>query len=143
MNATRNLLALALLGFAAIAHAEAPTPITMGLHVATLHSAKGFCQNTPGVYAMWANGLTAGVYHNSECEKYSAYIAQTWQTEGWVKFGLTAGVVTGYKAAAVMPLVVPSVSISLGDRVSVRLSYLAKVQADGAHALNFAIEKAF
>lgn len=143
MNATRNLLALALLGFAAIAHAETQTPVTMGLHVATLHSAKGFCQNTPGVYAMWSNGLTAGVYQNSECEHYSTYLAKTWQTEGRVKFSLTAGFVTGYKAAAVMPLVVPSVTLPLDERTSMRLSYLAKVNAQGAHALNFAIEKSF
>lgn len=143
MNATRNFLALTLLGFALAAQAETSAPVTVGLHIATAHSSKGFCQNTPGVYAMWANGLTAGVYQNSECEKYSAYIAQTWRTEGRVKFSLTAGAVTGYKAAAVLPLIVPSVAIPLGDHAYMRLSYLAKVQSYGAHALNFAIEKSF
>ena len=115
-------------------------PAVIGLHLATVHSASGFCNVNPGAYAVWTSGFTVGAYRNSECEKVSAYAGWTWQTEGRLRAGLTAGLVTGYRRSPVMPLLVPSVAFDLSPSTTVRLTYVPKVEKGGAHALHVALE---
>ena len=115
-------------------------PSVVGLHLATVHSASGFCNVNPGAYAVWEGGFTVGTYRNSECEKVSAYAGWTWQTEGRLRAGLTAGLVTGYRRSPVMPLLVPSIAFDLSPSTTVRLTYVPKVEKGGAHALHVALE---
>jgi hypothetical protein len=114
-------------------------PAVVGLHVATLHSSRGWCDANPGLYARWSGGFTAGTYRNSECRP-SAYAGWAWQTEGAVRAGVLVGVVTGYKAHAVLPLLLPSVAFDLTQSTTARLTYIPKVQKRGAHALHFSLE---
>lgn len=118
-------------------------PELLGLHLTTWHSAPGFCANTPGAYAKWANGFTVGAYKNSECEHYSVYAGWTWETEGSVRAAVTLGVVTGYKLAPVLPMIAPSLVIDLTPATALRMTYIPKLQSDGAHAINFAIQHSF
>ena len=115
-------------------------PAVLGLHLATVHSASGFCNINPGAYAVWENGFTVGAYRNSECERVSAYAGWTWQTEGRLRAGVTAGLITGYRRAPVMPLLVPSVSFDVSPSTTVRLSFIPKVEKGGANALHFSLE---
>ena len=115
-------------------------PAVLGLHLATVHSASGFCNVNPGAYAVWEGGFTVGTYRNSECEKFSAYAGWTWQTEGRLRAGITAGLVTGYRRSPFMPLLVPSVAFDLSPSTTVRLTYVPKVEKGGAHALHVALE---
>ena len=115
-------------------------PAMIGLHLATVHSVSGFCNINPGAYAVWEGGFTVGAYRNSECEKVSAYAGWTWQTEGRLRAGVTAGLITGYRRAPVMPLLVPSVSFYISPSTTVRLSFLPKVEKGGANALHYSVE---
>lgn len=115
-------------------------PAVLGLHLATVHSASGFCNVNPGAYAVWAGGFTVGAYRNSECAKVSAYTGWTWQTEGRLRAGVTAGLITGYRRAPVMPLLVPSLSFDLSPSTTVRLSFVPKIEKGGANALHFSLE---
>jgi len=102
-------LALALL--APVAQAQT----TWGVHMLSAHTGGGFRSVTPGLYFRAADGLTAGVYANSEGGR-SAYVGQTWKSGPWA---LTVGAVTGYRRAKVLPMLAPSYRFASGARLSV------------------------
>lgn len=128
--------AFAALSFAATA---APSPTTIGLHLGTAHSQPGLCDANPGLYVVRPDGITAGVYRNSEC-RLSAYAGHTWRTSGRLSFGLTAGLVTGYRARTVGPLLVPSAALAISNDAAVRLTYLPRAEKGGASGLHLSLE---
>lgn len=148
-----NLLKLVVLSTALVSAAHAqnelldftPKLATVGLHLHTLHDNNNFCNSTPGVYAKFSNGLTVGTYKNSECNNYSAYAGVTFEhaVTANVSVAVTAGVVTGYRLSPVLPLLVPSVAVDITNNTAVRLTFIPKIAADGANAVNFAIERRF
>lgn len=79
------------------------TPDAFGVHLVSIHSTKvdgdGDKWNNvnPGIYARWGS-IVGGVYYNS-FRQTSAYIAYTYPVTSWLD--LEAGLVTGYKRAAV------------------------------------------
>ena len=114
--------------------------LVIGLHVVSLHSSPGLNNTNPGVYVKTQAGYTAGTYFNSE-RRQSFYLGRTFNVIGPVD--ITAGIITGYKAHPVMPMLVPSVKMDLTGPYAVRLAYVPKVQKGGAHALHLMIERGF
>jgi len=83
----------------------------VGLNLVTAHAAGGFRSWTPGLYARSADGLTAGILRNSEGGT-SAHLSQTWRVQPLgIPLDLTAGAITGYRRAPVLPLATASVLI--------------------------------
>lgn len=117
---------------------------TVGAHLATHHfgmrPGDRLESVTPGVYLRTDAGLTLGLYRNSHALP-SAYAAWTWQTSSG-RFALTAGAVTGYPAAPVMPLLVPSVRLPLAQRIAARIAFLPKPMKHGHAGLHLSIERA-
>ena len=117
--------------------------LVLGLHLATAHlgAAQGLQAATPGIYLRTEAGLTAGVYRNSN-GRTSSYAGWTWETEGR-GLALTLGAVTGYAAAPVMPLVVPSARLPLAAGLALRLAYVPKPpRAGSAAGLHLSVERA-
>ncbi len=140
MNTARLLtLALAALAFSAAAQAS---QFTAGVHLATTHRGNaGLESSTPGLYVRHESGATAGGYRNSY-GRWSTYAGWTWEAPGRY-VAITAGAVTGYPAAKVMPLLVPSVRLPLGP-VSARVSYIPKpVKSGTASGLHLSLESEF
>jgi hypothetical protein len=82
---------------------------TLGLNLVTAHASGGFRSWTPGMYARSDDGLTAGVLRNSE-GSWGAHVSQTWRVQPLgVPIDLTAGAITGYRRALVLPLATASV----------------------------------
>jgi len=123
-------------------------PAIIGLHIATKHDRVGFCEFNPGLYIEARNGVTAGIYKNSECNT-SVYAGYTFETRpyGPVRLGLMLGGVLGYNSFPIAPMVLPSVAFDLsGDRnkgTAVRLTYLPKFGRMGSRAVHVGIEKRF
>jgi hypothetical protein len=121
--------------------------LVIGLHLATAHFGPNTLEsNTPGIYARVnsgpAAGLTVGTFRNSY-SRQSSYIAWSFQTSD-ERFALTVGAVTGYSAARVMPLVVPSVRVPLGGDFAARFSYIPKPVKQGHNAgLHLSVERQF
>lgn len=156
MTVARTLAACAL--FASLtgtAIAEGVTPTGVTLHTFTRHSKPTFNDANPGIGLQWLDkqgldGVVAGFYRNSECRarmtpnacEYSAYAAYMWQwaLAGGLKAGVAVGGVTGYTAAAVLPLVTPSLVYAVGKGVDVRVTWAPKFQKQGAHALHVGFE---
>ena len=117
--------ALALSAFAVQAADFAPTHFIV--HVASVHTQPGYNNTNPGIGLRWADaagdGLVAGVYYNSErsTSAYAGY-AWNWQIAGPVSAQIVVGGVGGYKRAAVVPMLLPSVALRLTPVTSVRLS---------------------
>lgn len=135
-----------------VTQAQSPTPsawqpTAVGLHITSRHSVQGYNDFNPGVYLRWANargsGPAAGVYHNSE-RATSVWAGYTYSTPhvGPVSAAITLGAITGYQAARVLPLAVPSVALHQGP-VAYRLTYVPKVEKRGAHALHLSLEWSF
>lgn len=114
------------------------SPWVIGLQLAAAHFGGGASSMewaTPGLYAMHASGATFGAYRNSQ-GRGSAFAAWTWQTESR-RWAITVGAVTGYERARVLPLILPSVRVPIGD-VALRLSLvppIAKQHVVGAVAV--------
>jgi hypothetical protein len=138
----RSILAIGvvLLGMAAIGYcSKAQAQHVLGAHMATAHFGADLKAETPGLYARHSNGATAGFYRNSYGQ-WSTYAAWSWQTPGKT-LALTVGAVTGYPAARVMPLVVPSARVPLWQGAALRLAYIPKPLRHGTAAgLHLAIE---
>lgn len=106
----------------------------IGLHLLSLHAQPGMETATPGIYARHApSGTTLGLLRNSE-GKASAYAGLTFE-RGPV--AITLGAVTGYQRAAVLPLVVPSLQLGGGLRLSLIPNPF------GAWALHLSAERTF
>jgi hypothetical protein len=139
----------ALLTYAALALFPPPAHgQTVGLHIATAHfGGDGLQPHTPGLYARADSGpfegLTLGGYRNSYGLQ-SRYLAYTLQTASRV-FALTVGAVTGYPARPVLPMLVPSARVPLGDTgAALRLAFIPKPPRVGTAAgLHVAIERGF
>lgn len=91
----------------------------LGLHLLSAHPGQAGMNNlNPGVYAVSPEGWTGGAYFNSY-RRWSAYGGKTW-TNG--RFAFTLAGVTGYERAPLLPLVVGSVSLGGGFRLSSSLA---------------------
>ena len=119
------ILALALAG---VANAG-----TLGLHIGSQHfPALDYNNANPGVYYIHSSGATVGTYYNSE-RRQSVYAGWTWDYGPW---RLQAGAITGYRRAAVLPLIAPSVSLGYG----LRLTVLPKVERRGSAVVHLTWE---
>lgn len=109
--------------------------LVLGLNLATHHfdRSQNFCETNLGIYALHRESrIAGGVYHNSEC-RTSAWLARQWDAG---PYSLSVGGVTGYRRAAVLPLVVPSVKAG-----PVRLALLLAGKKGGG--LHLSIETSF
>ena len=116
----------------------------IGVHIASQHSEKGFNNVNPGVYVVHS-GYTIGTYYNSEYRQ-SYYAGYTFEGKlsGPINYGITVGAITGYAAGKVTPMVVPSISYNDGlFGGSTRLSFVPKIQRNGAHAVHLSYEWSF
>lgn len=122
----------------------------IGLHLWSTHF--GACYETPigcqqyesattGVYWRAPSGLTIGGYSNSY-GKDSFYAGWTFETADR-RFALLVAGVTGYRRAAVVPAIVPSVRVDLRGGVALRLSAIPRVEKKGANVLHLAVERRF
>lgn len=148
------LLALWLLG-SAVAPAEAaeqaeaaaapPRPLRIGVHLASAHSRPGFEGFNPGLYVVAPAGAAAGVYRNSygRASAWAGWLFEAPLGDTPLAAGLVVGVVTGYPAAAVLPLAAPSLAWRAGERCTLRLTALPKPPRHGsAAALHLSVEHA-
>lgn len=114
----------------------------LGLHLLTAHMKSGYEMATMGIYLKSPSGLTLGAYRNSY-SRLSAYSAMTLSTED-CKWSITAGIVSGYPAAPIMPLLVPSRRFELDAKSHLRLSVLPKPPQHGqTTALHLSFEREF
>jgi hypothetical protein len=115
------------------------TTWALGLHLLSAHAAPGFEAATVGAYAQAPCGLTVGALRNSE-RRLSVYAGRTWHTADG-RWALTAGGITGYRSAALTPLLVPSLRLPLSPASALRLSLIPKPpRAGGASALHASLE---
>lgn len=122
-----KLLACALVTLCSLSQAQ-----TVGMHIGTYHMNRdaGFNEINPGVYYKHSNGLTAGLYHNSE-GRLSIYGGVTAENQ---YVGATLGVVTGY--SQITPFIIPFVKLPYGYRVAyLPQNPAAKVNTQGVHLM--------
>lgn len=118
---------------------------TVGAHIGSWHSEPGFNNVNPGLYAQADNGGTAGIYRNS-VRKVSTYAGWTFEKQlgESVTVSATVGAITGYPAAKLLPMVIPSIKVKLFDEVSARVIIIPMVNPKQcAHVVSFAIETKF
>ena len=121
---TALAIALTALVFSCIACAWA-----LGLHIGSQHfPAQDYNNFNPGAYYIHDNGATVGTYYNSE-RRQSVYAGWTWDSGPW---RLQVGAITGYERRAVLPMVVPSVALGHGFRLTV----LPKVERNGSSVVH-------
>lgn len=132
---------------------------TVGVHIGSHHwPASAWNNVNPGLYVQgtinspsgevgWGPGnllpngrYVAGGYYNSE-RRGSAYVGYVYPVTSYLD--VVVGAITGYKAAPILPLVVPSVHVGLGGGWSARLNYLPKIESSGAHVLHLSLERKF
>ena len=124
----KRLAILVALALAVAAHAD-----TVGFHIGSQHfPAKQYNNFNPGAYYIHSSGATIGTYYNSE-RRQSVYAGWTWDYGPW---RLQAGAITGYRRAAVLPLIAPSVSLGYGFRLTV----LPKVERRGSAVVHLTWE---
>lgn len=114
--------------------------LVVGLHLFSWHSAPDFNDLNPGVYLKTPTGYTAGTYFNSE-RKQSFYAGRTFNV--YEPLDVTVGGITGYSRGPLLPMVVPSMSVPVGDATSLRVIYLPKLEPKGAHVLHGTWERKF
>ena len=103
---------------------------TLGVHIGSQHfPAQQYNNFNPGAYYIHDNGATVGTYYNSE-RRQSVYAGWTWDSGPW---RLQVGAITGYERSAVLPMVVPSVALGYGFRLTV----LPKVERNGSSVIHF------
>lgn len=129
-----------LLSFLAPAMAET----VIGLHIGTKHfdTDKQWNDFNPGAYVKFSNGVTAGVFKNSESNK-SYYVGTTAskQMTQQIEVSATIGVMHGYSQGTI-PFVLPSVAYKFND-YALRFGYVPKVNKQGAAGLHMMIEQQF
>lgn len=120
--------------------------LTIGAHLGSWHSEPGYNNTNPGLYLRTAVGWTVGGYRNS-VRRNSTYAGWTGGVEitTSLRAELTLGAITGYPAAAVLPLAAPSLRIGAGNHTSagpaLRLTVLPKVHPkQGAHVAHLSAE---
>jgi hypothetical protein len=125
---------------------------SVGLHTRSWHSAPGFNNDNAGLNLRFQGGWTAGFYENSESKpgdrRTSFYAGRPFSTDKVSALGLewsaavTAGAVTGYRLAKVLPMVLPSVSAHYG-KSELALAFAHKTDKRGAHALHLMLRQEF
>ena len=120
---------------------------TIGAHLGSWHSEPGYNTANPGLYLRTAGGWTLGGYRNS-VRRDSTYAGWTGGVElaTGLRAELTLGAITGYPAAAVLPLAAPSLRICPGNAAgpALRLTLLPKVHPkQGAHVAHLSTEWSF
>ena len=128
-------------------------PVAVGLHLGAWHSDPTACQPvltrcesiTPGAYIQTAGGWLAGGYRNSlgRPTVYAGRILWHWQRGGWA-LDVAGVLATGYPAAAVVPLVTPTVTRwDRAGRWGVSVGYLPRLgRANPTHVLHFELVRA-
>lgn len=126
--------------------------VTVGVHIASVHSSAGFNNFNPGLYIKSKEGWTGGFYRNS-VRKMSFYAGKHFEAEsesGRLAIGLTLGFVTGYDDIARISrgkltlLAVPSIRVSIADDVSLRAGIIPNIGGIvGSSVIHFALEKSF
>jgi len=141
----KNTIAVALALLAVSANAADGWSVqSIGVHLASYHFPQNDFENVnPGLSVRLHNGATFGAYRNS-IGRLSAYAGWTWDTDfhGW-RPAITAGVVTGYERADVMPLLVPSISTPAVDGFRARFTFVPQIEKGGASAVHLSIERDF
>ena len=133
----------------ACGQAKAEDVNRIGVHIGSVHfPAKDYNNFNPGVY-VYHNGWTAGTYYNSERHQ-SFYAGYTFEyapsfASGMVRLGATVGAITGYERAKLLPMVVPSVSVSIpgGLGSAVRIAVIPPLERNGSAVLHLALEARF
>jgi hypothetical protein len=123
----------------------------LGAHLLSFHAPGAYTDDagrrvayervTPGLYLRAPSGLTFGAYRNSYGDG-SAYVGWTFETDD-KRFALTVAGVAGYKRAAVLPMVIPSVRFSLTDKLALRIAGAPRIEKGGAALLHVAVEAPF
>lgn len=126
---------------------------TAGMHVGSHHFPnEGWNNVNPGVYLRgsinsrsdelrWLDGdYVVGAYYNSE-RKGSLYAGRIYPIAA--NLDVVVGVISGYKAAPILPMVVPSVHFRLLDGWNARVHYLPKIEKSGAHVVHLSLERKF
>ena len=100
----RRIVALFVALTACATHAQ-DDGMTIGLHLASVHSAPGMNNRNPGLYLRMPSGFTAGFYENSVSKtrfagegsprRISTYAGWTWETSSR-RFAVTIGAASGY-----------------------------------------------
>jgi hypothetical protein len=141
-----TLVHITLLFAALTTHAQGLMPETIGLHLGSKHSSYKQDWNDAnfGVYARWGNGITLGTLRNSErAQSYYAGWTGDWSLTKRIDAGLTLGLITGYKRAPVLPMVVPSLRLAVTENLGLRTSYIFNPDRQGAHVLHISAEWKF
>jgi hypothetical protein len=117
---------------------------TLGIHLVSWHDKPGYNNDNPGLYLQTQKGYLLGTVKNSEnAQSFYAGKVFDYPLTPRVSGSLTVGVISGYKASPIMPLVTPSVSVHLNYTDSLRVSYLPRVNKSGSHALHMSFERKF
>lgn len=120
----------------------------IGLDLYTVHPDGALCSDTTGVYVrhgQWAGG----VLNNSDCRTgaWGAWAPETnTLTVGplRLKAGMLLGLISGYRAADVLPLASVSLAASLSSSAWwARVSYLPKPPGGASSGVHFSIERPF
>lgn len=116
----------------------------IGINLYTHHTDDaGLCNQNPGVYVKSESGWAGGVLKNSEC-RLGAWGAYSFETNTIrllgvpASAGLMVGGITGYRAAPLLPLIAPSVKVSV-----FRFTYLPKAPGAQSDGIHLSIEKKF
>lgn len=114
--------------------------LIVGLNLYTAHfdESKGFNNVNPGIYVSYRMPVcdpVLGVYRNSE-RGTSAFAACRFS---YGPFRLDLGAVTGYASRPVNPLLIPSVAIPLGEKITFNVGVIP-IKDGGVH---FSIERGF
>jgi len=115
-----------------------------GIDLYTIHqNSDGLRNETPGFYAVLENGVSFGALYNSHA-RLSVWAGYSIETNTLtiskipVSAGLIVGGITGYKAAPVLPLLLPSIKIW-----NIRASYIMKTKENQGSAIHFSYEFKF
>jgi hypothetical protein len=137
----RQYIVGATLGFwaAVVSVSCAPQPAaaqTLGLHTISAHASGGMNNFNPGAFIRSADGYTLGGYWNSE-RRLSLYAGRSFTvaSHGPLSADITLGAITGYRAAPVLPLAVPSLAWRYAPRSAVRLAVIPPLPIKGASAV--------
>lgn len=121
---------------------------TLLIHTVSVHAAPGYNNRNFGIGYRDESGLTLGGYCNSEsfsprfpdaptC-KTSLYLAQSWDWKVFegLEVGVSAGVLSGYSRAKLLPFVIPSVRFA--DRY--RVLFAPAIEPKGVSVLSLVLE---
>lgn len=120
----------------------------VGLHLGSYHAdplpnQPEFNNRNPGLYVLFNSNVAVGTFYNS-VRKQSVYVGYNFKlNNGSARFDVLVGGVTGYPLAKVIPLVLPSIVFAATDHVGIRLGYIPRTKATGAHVIHAMVEYEF